>query len=80
MKVHERIRALREQRHLTLAELSSKIGMSEAGLSLIELGKRRVTADKLQLLAEALGVKPAVFFEPDLDATLTPAAEEPAHG
>lgn len=63
MKVHERIRALREEQRLTLAELASRIGMTEGGLSLIELGKRRVTADKLQALAEALGVQPAAFFE-----------------
>lgn len=63
MTIGERIRLLRNQKHLTLAEVAARIGMTSAGLSLIELGKRRITTEQLEMLAVALAVKPAVFFD-----------------
>lgn len=79
VSVGARIRALRNDKHLTLAEVATQIGMTPAGLSLIELEKRRVTAQQMELLARALGVRPGDFFGPDLDATSSKVKEAPAN-
>lgn len=78
MNTGERIRMLRSQKHFTLAEVSRQIGMTPAGLSLIELGKRRVTTEQIELLAKALGARPADFFDAELNAATRKHKEAPA--
>lgn len=80
MKIGERIRQLRSQKGLTLAEASAMIGMTPAGLSLIELGKRRITTEQLERLAAALEVSPADFFATDVDVASSPSKEAPTDG
>jgi transcriptional regulator with XRE-family HTH domain len=48
-----RLRALRQHRGMTLAELSAATGISVSGLSRLESGKRRPTLDLLLPLARA---------------------------
>ena len=54
--VGPRLRALRKQRGLTLAELSATTGISESTLSRLESGRRRPNLELLLPLARSYGV------------------------
>lgn len=54
--VGSRLRALRQQRQITLAELSTETGISVSTLSRLESGDRRPNLDLLLPLARAHGV------------------------
>ena len=58
----QNVRAARERRHLTQANLAHAAGLSKAGLSLIERGVRETTIDTLLSLARALEVTPAFLL------------------
>lgn len=62
-QVGRRIRALREQRGLSLRALSARCGLSSNAISLIERGENSPTVSSLHLLAEALEVSIASLFE-----------------
>ena len=66
-----RIRALRLQRGLSLADLARATGVSEATMSRIETGASAVSAPHLYGLAHELGVEIAALFSPEA-ATLRP--------
>jgi transcriptional regulator with XRE-family HTH domain len=61
--VGPRIRAIREQAGLSLRALAERSSLSVNAISLIERGENSPTASSLHLLATALGVKIADFFE-----------------
>jgi transcriptional regulator with XRE-family HTH domain len=54
--VGPRLRALRRQREITLADLSARTGISVSTLSRLESGDRRPTLELLLPLAQAYGV------------------------
>ncbi|GCD95528.1 helix-turn-helix domain-containing protein [Embleya hyalina] len=54
--VGPRLRALRQARGITLAELSATTGVSESTLSRLESGRRRATLELLLLLSDAYDV------------------------
>ncbi|MFE9817965.1 helix-turn-helix domain-containing protein [Streptomyces sp. NPDC005773] len=54
--VGPRLRALRRQRRITLAELAATTGISESTLSRLEGGRRRANLELLLPLARAYGV------------------------
>lgn len=56
-RVSGRLRALRTERGLTLADAASAAGMDTSTLSRLESGARRLTLDHLPTLARALGVR-----------------------
>lgn len=58
-----RIRALREQRDLSLEELAHRSDLSFRGLIYIEHGRRNAGVLTLLKIAEGLGVSPAKLFE-----------------
>jgi transcriptional regulator with XRE-family HTH domain len=58
-----RIRELRQQRGMTLADLAGQVGMSIPHLSDLETGKKRFNATNLAALAEALEVTPSALFD-----------------
>lgn len=62
----QRIRALRLNRRLSLAQLAQATGVSEATLSRIEVGHSQVTAPHLHGLAQQLGVDISSFFADDI--------------
>jgi len=51
-----KLRQLREEKNISLRELAKKIGVSGAFLSDIELGRRFPSLDKIELLANEIGV------------------------
>jgi len=61
--VGPRIRALREQRGLSLRALAEDCNLSINAISLIERGENSPTVSSLHTLATALGVKITDFFE-----------------
>lgn len=63
-----RIRALRLERRMSLADLAHSTGVSEATLSRIETGLSDVSAPHLYGLARVLGVDIAGFFTADSHA------------
>lgn len=66
-----RIRRERKARKITLEGLSELTGMSEPVLSRIERGTRRVTADDMQRVAGAMGLRPADLLDTPLSRQVT---------
>lgn len=56
------IRPLREAAGLSVAELARAVGVSGPAISMIESGKNTPSADKLPLLADALGCSIDALF------------------
>jgi len=69
-RVRGRLRALRTERGLTLADLAAAAGMDASTLSRLESGARRLTLDHVPPLARALGVRAD-------DLLAAPRAEDP---
>ena len=62
--VGAKIRALREEKHLTAEDLGKKIGVSRATITRYETGLRKTNQDSLFKLADALDVSINDFFPP----------------
>lgn len=62
-KVGRRIRALREDRKLSLRSLAELSGLSVNAIGMIERGENSPTVSSLHNLADALGVNIVDFFE-----------------
>lgn len=58
-----RLRALRKQRDLTLAELGSRVGLTASSLSKVEKGNVSISFDALSRLATALDVNLPTLFD-----------------
>jgi len=56
MKVHEKIRSLREAKHWSQEEMAGKLNMSVNGYSKIERGETKAYIPKLEQIAEILEV------------------------
>jgi transcriptional regulator with XRE-family HTH domain len=60
-----RLRALRKERGLTLAQLGQQVGLSASYLSQIERGAIMPSLPKLTAISRVLGVEVRCFFEED---------------
>ncbi|WP_392839740.1 helix-turn-helix domain-containing protein [Streptomyces sp. LN500] len=67
MITSSRITTARKRRGLTLAELSTRVGVSVQSLSNYERGRTEPTPDTLARLAAALDFPESFFFQPDLE-------------
>jgi transcriptional regulator with XRE-family HTH domain len=66
--IGEKIYKLRSERGLTLEELAQKIGVGKSTVQKWETGSiKEMRRDKIQALADVLGVSPAVGVEPTLN-------------
>lgn len=65
MKPGEKIKELRENKKMTLSELSKKSGVSVGYLSEIERGKYNIAVDKLEKICAALEITLSDFFKDD---------------
>ena len=72
-RIAARVRALRDGRALSLAELAQRSGVSRSMISLVERGEASATAVVLEKLAASLGVSLAALFE-DAQASDGPVA------
>lgn len=68
--VGRRIRAIREQRGLSLRALAERSGLSINAISLIERGENSPTVASLHALAQALHVSITAFFEEATEQTV----------
>jgi transcriptional regulator with XRE-family HTH domain len=68
--VGQRIREIREAKGLSLRALAARSGLSLNAISLIERGENSPTVSSLHLLATALGVSIADFFQGALEQTV----------
>ena len=57
------LRKFREARNMTQEELAAECGISHAYFGRIERGEHSMTLEKCQMIADALGVRLADFFE-----------------
>ncbi|MCE9670566.1 XRE family transcriptional regulator [Myxococcus stipitatus] len=73
-RIAQRVRALRDERSLSLEALAERSGVSRSNISLIERGQSSPTAVVLDKLSAALGVTLASLFE---DAPPDTAAPSP---
>jgi quercetin dioxygenase-like cupin family protein len=64
-RIRGRLRALREQRGLSLDAVARAAGMATSTLSRLETGKRRLAVDHLAPLARALGTSADALLAPE---------------
>lgn len=65
MKVHERIREIREKRKFSQDYMASKLEISQNTYSRMELGLQKLQVDKLMQIAELLEVSWNDLLDPD---------------
>ena len=65
MTFGKRVRQLREERFLSMAELATKAGISKNTLFRIETGNYSAIPRTVRKIAEALGVTPGELVTPD---------------
>jgi len=68
--IGERMKALRMERAMTLADLGGKVSLSTSYLSQIERDRINPSLTTLMSIARALNVEPRYFFESGADTTL----------
>ncbi len=56
MKIQEKIRFMREERHWSQEEMAEKLGMSTNGYAKIERGETKISIPKLEQVAGIFGV------------------------
>jgi len=66
------IREIRMQRGMKLVRLAAVSGLSESLISLIESGKRSLTENTLEKIAEGLGTTPEGLLDPSPDLEMYP--------
>ena len=64
-RIRRRLRALREERGLSLDAVANAAGMAPSTLSRLETGKRRLAVDYLAPLARALGTSVDALLAPE---------------
>jgi transcriptional regulator with XRE-family HTH domain len=68
--IGERVKSLRNDQGLTLAELGARVGLSTSYLSQIERDRTQPSLTTLVNIAKALNVEPRHFFETGENSTL----------
>lgn len=71
--VGRRIREIRNSKGIKATFLAKKLGIHPSTLGKYEHGDRKVNADFLPEIADALGVDVSVFYKDQLDETSTSA-------
>lgn len=66
MKIHERIRKLREIKDITRIDLADHLEVSLSGYSKIEQGSVEITISKLMAIAEHLNVDVRQLIDPNV--------------
>jgi len=80
--IGERLRHIRKSKRIGQVELSNLSGVSQGGISAIELGKREAYPSTLERLAVALNVPVSAFFQDEVvggppSPQRTPLTDEP---
>jgi len=64
--VHENVEKIRVAKGVTKTYLAGKLEMSVQGYRHIASGKTRLDVERLKIIADSLGVAPAVFYDDKL--------------
>lgn len=59
----KRMRSLREGKKISQEKLAEQAGLDRTYISSVERGKRNISLVNIELIAKALGVKPAKLLE-----------------
>lgn len=65
--VNERIEEIRENKGVTKAFIAKKLGITPMGYHYLATGRSPISTDRLQMIADALGVDPRDFLRPDVN-------------
>lgn len=65
MKINEKISFLRESKNVSQEEIADKLGISQAAYSKIERGKSKISTEKLETIADILGVSASELIDKD---------------
>lgn len=63
MQIHEKIKVVRKEKGISQTFIANKLNMSVSGYSMKESGRRPITINELEIIADALGVPATIFFE-----------------
>lgn len=75
--VHERIEQIRVQKGVPKAFLAKRLGITAMGYHYLSIGRSPISTDRLQIIAEALGVDPRDFLRPELNDSVSDSEDEP---
>ena len=64
--IHENVEKIRAAKGVTKTHLANKLNLSLQGYIHITSGKTRMDVERLRIIANSLGVEPAVFFDDKL--------------
>lgn len=78
--VGQKIRQIRKSRHLTQADLASRIGVTQSDLSRMENGEYKVGLDTLFRILQVFELSMSNFFEERAAAETTESADSGAAG
>ena len=68
--VHENVERIRKAKGITKTHIARKLHLSLQGYRHITNGSVRLDVERLQVIADVLGVGPAVFFSNELTETV----------
>jgi transcriptional regulator with XRE-family HTH domain len=74
--VHERIEQIRVQKGVPKAFLARRLGITPMGYHYLATGRSPISTDRLQVIAEALGVDPRDFLCPELNNSVSKGKDE----
>jgi transcriptional regulator with XRE-family HTH domain len=76
--VHENVEKLRIAKGITKTHIANKLNMSLQGYRHITSGDVRLDVERLKVIANVLGVDPAVFFDNTLTESVVKEIERTA--
>ncbi len=76
MEIHDNIRLMRERQHLTQEEMADKLAMSPSGYAKIERGETKLYHEKLEKIADVLGVTVNQLLPPENQGVMVCLSEQ----
>jgi transcriptional regulator with XRE-family HTH domain len=61
--VHENVERIRKAKGVTKTHIANKLGLTLQGYRHIASGDVRLDVERLEIIADALDVEPAIFFD-----------------
>lgn len=75
--IHVRVRKVRIAKGIRLNYIAKRLGLTRTQYSNMEHGRAGIESERLAIIAEILGEKPAIFFDDSLtDAVIEKAKED----